>query len=268
MPDDPSAYFVRCGPTRFLPTRHTSGAWSTTEQHISPLNGLVVHEIDRHAVGRANAPDDKILARLSYDILGVVTIEEFDLSVATIRPGRTIELVEATVRQHDRDVCRVRAWRLSRRDTSAVAGGQPEPIPHPQALRPSPLTDIWPGGYIASLDVRPVGTPQPGRTRTWVATGIPILEGEEVGDLARFVGLVDTANGIAVREDPTAWMFPNVDLSIHLYRQPEGGWVGLDTTVVFGADGTGLTTTTLHDADGPVGRAEQTLTIRPVEPRD
>ena len=59
-------------------------------------------------------------------------------------------------------------------------------------------------------------------------------------------------------------MFPNVDLSIHLYRSPVWGWVGLDTTVIFGADGVGLTSTTLHDRLGPVGRAEQILTVRPL----
>ena len=47
-------------------------------------------------------------------------------------------------------------------------------------------------------------------------------------------------------------MFPNVDLTIHLYRQPVPGAVGLDTTVVFGPTGQGLTTTILHDEQGPV----------------
>jgi hypothetical protein len=97
----------------------------------------------------------------------------------------------------------------------------------------------------------------------WLATPVALVAGEPVGELARFVGLVDTANGIAVRESPEAWMFPNVDLTIHLHRQPAGPWVGLDTTVVFGPDGCGLTTTVLHDRTGAVGRAEQLLTVRP-----
>lgn len=67
-----------------------------------------------------------------------------------------------------------------------------------------------------------------------------------------------------MREQPTEWMFPNVDLTIHLHRQPEGRWTGLDTTVVFGPTGQGLTSTVLHDVNGPVGRAEQILTVRPL----
>ncbi|EFF89683.1 conserved hypothetical protein [Streptomyces sp. e14] len=57
---------------------------------------------------------------------------------------------------------------------------------------------------------------------------------------------------------------PNVDLTVHLHRRPEGGWTGLDTTVVFGPSGQGLTSTVLHDVRGPVGRAEQILTVRPI----
>ena len=61
---------------------------------------------------------------------------------------------------------------------------------------------------------------------------------------AAYLGLVDTANGIVVREDPRTWMFPNVDLTVHLFRAPEAGWVGFDTTVTFGSDGLGLTSST------------------------
>ena len=73
-----------------------------------------------------------------------------------------------------------------------------------------------------------------------------------------------------VRLDPRAWAFPNVDLTVHLFRTPEGGpgrWLGLDTSVTVGTSGIGLTSTTLHDERGPVGRAEQILTIRPMAAR-
>ncbi|MFD7324147.1 AzlC family ABC transporter permease [Streptomyces sp. NPDC059875] len=54
-----------------------------------------------------------------------------------------------------------------------------------------------------------------------------------------------------------------VDLTLHLHRRPEGRWTGLDTTVVFGPTGHGVTSTVLHDVAGPVGHAQQILTIRP-----
>ena len=256
----PAAYFVRVGQHRFRPTLHTAGAWSETEQHISPLAGLVVHEIERHA--SATTPDDRrVLSRLSLDILGVVAIEEFEVEVTTVRPGRTVELVEAVVTCGPRTVVRAHAWRLATADTSAVAGGAAPPIPF--ALPAWPMTSVWPGGYIDSLDVRRHPDSEAGRAVVWVDTALALVDAEEVSTLATYVALVDTANGIAVRESPEEWLFPNLDLSIHLHRQPGPGPVGLDTTVVFGPDGQGLTSTVLHDGTGPVGRAAQILTVRP-----
>ncbi|HST97170.1 MAG TPA: thioesterase family protein [Geodermatophilus sp.] len=257
----PPAYFERLAPGRYRATEHTGGAWSVTAQHISPLNGLLVHAVDRFVAERGT--DGLSTARIAFDILGVVPIAEVDVHVEVVRPGRTIELLEAVAASGGRPVLRARAWRLARHDTAAVAGGHPDPLPPPDGLASAELSGVWPGGYIASLDVRPLRAPEPGRATVWLATPVALVAEEPVSELARFVGLVDTANGIAVRESPEAWMFPNVDLTIHLHRQPAGPWVGLDTTVVFGPDGCGLTTTVLHDRTGAVGRAEQLLTVRP-----
>jgi hypothetical protein len=57
--------------------------------------------------------------------------------------------------------------------------------------------------------------------------------------------------------------FPNVDLTAHLVRSPEPGWLGFDTTVTFGPTGHGLTSSVLHDEHGPVGTLAQSLTVRP-----
>ncbi|MGD6756821.1 thioesterase family protein [Streptomyces sp. BH105] len=256
-----AGYFERIDEHRYKPTAHASGAWDPDEMHFSPLGGLVVHALDRHLVDR---PDrGLVVSRLSFDILGRLALDECEIRIETVRPGRTIELLEAVVLISGRPVVRARAWLLAAGDTAAVAGGADERLPAPEGLAPWPMASVWPGGYIASLDVRPVAPPQPGRTTAWIATGLDLVAGEEAGPLASYVALVDTANGIAVRESPTDWMFPNVDLTIHLHRLPEGGWTGLDTTVVFGPTGQGVTTSVLHDPHGPVGHAQQILTVRP-----
>lgn len=258
----PASYFERLGTHRFKPTGHASGAWRSDEQHFSPLGGLIVHAIERtRAVEHS---DELLLSRISFDILGKIDLDTFDIEVTTIRPGRTIELVEATVLIAGRTVVRARAWFLARQDTSAVTGGADEPLPAPESGTPAQLSTRWPGGFIASLDARTIGTPRPGRATAWATTPVTLVAGEDASRLAAYVSLIDLANGLAVRQEPTEWMFPNLDLTIHLHRQPAGDWTGLDTTVVFGSDGTGLTSTVLHDPHGPVGRAEQTLTVRPV----
>ena len=90
----------------------------------------------------------------------------------------------------------------------------------------------------------------------------PLVDGEEFTELSRLIGMIDTSNGIATRVRPGSYLFPNVDLQLHLYREPAGDWLGLQNSVSFGPDGIGLTSTVLHDATGPFGRAEQILTLR------
>ncbi|AXL86969.1 thioesterase [Streptomyces sp. CB09001] len=257
----PDSYYERIDEHRYKPTRHAGGAWSSDEQHFSPLGGLIVHAVDRHLAGRAGA--GMSLSRISFDILGRPALDECEIRVETVRPGRTIELVEATALIADRSVARARAWLLADGDTSAVAGGGADRLAPPDTLARWPMETEWPGGYIASLDVRPLAPPRPGRTAAWISTGLDLVAGESASPLASYVALVDTANGIAVRQSPREWMFPNVDLTLHLHRAPRGRWTGLDTTVVFGPTGQGVTSTVLHDLDGPVGHAQQLLTVRP-----
>ena len=261
-PLTPDSYFEATDDHHYKPTAHASGAWDRDEQHFSPLGGLVVHALDRH---RAVAADPGlVLSRISYDILGRLALDECEIEVENLRPGRTIELLEAVVRIAGRPAVRARAWYLTALDTTAVAGGPDDRLAPPESLAPWTMSDLWPGGYIASVDVRPVTPPQPGRTTAWISTPLDLVAGVTVSPLASYLALVDTANGIAVRQPPTAWTFPNVDLTVHLHRQPRGGWTGLDTTVAFGPIGQGLTSTVLHDIDGPVGHAQQILTVRPL----
>lgn len=262
MTDQPAAYFQLIGASRYRPTPHAGGAWTDDELHMAPVAGAVVDAIDRFLADRN--PTSLALARISFDILGKLPATDFDVDVRLMRPGRTIELLEAVVTANGRPVVAARAWLLAQHDTSGVAGGQSERLPHPDDLTVGTLKGVWSGGYVSSVQVRHCGEPAPGRARAWVSTDVDLVAGQPTSDLARFVGLIDTANGIAVRQPPSKWMFPNVDLTIHLYRQPHGRWVGLDTTVVFGAHGHGLTSTVLHDLDGPVGMAEQILTVRPL----
>ncbi|MFE9427950.1 thioesterase family protein [Kitasatospora sp. NPDC006697] len=258
------SYFQRVGEDRYKPTAQASGAWHAEEQHFSPLAGLIVHAIDRYRAGRP--ADGLALARISFDILGLIALEECEITVRTIRPGRTVELVEAVVVIGERAVVRARAWLLEVLDTAAVAAVPGERQAGPEAFEPWAMSELWGGGFIASVEVRRRSA-GPGRSAAWLRTPLELVAGEPSSPAARFVALVDTANGIAVQQPPTEWMFPNTDLTIHFHRQPEGDWTGLDTTVTFGPAGLGVTSSTLHDVDGPVGRAEQILTVRPLPPK-
>ncbi len=251
------SYYLPIGDGVFQPTANVEGAWQPHEQHMGPVSGLIAHCVERH-----EPREEMRLGRITYEILGMIPAEPSAVSVRTVRPGRTIELIEATLVAGGRTVVRATAWRLARHESAEVTGGLPPALPPPESMVARDLSRTWRGGYIASVQGRFAESNEPGRGQVWLRTDTALVEGVEVSPTAAFLGLVDTANGIAVRQSPQEWMFPNVDLGVYLHRQPVAGWIGFDTTVLFGPDGIGLTTSTLFDIEGPVGRSEQLLTVR------
>ncbi|MCY0903819.1 thioesterase family protein [Arthrobacter sp. H14-L1] len=257
---DGQNYFYRSlGDGSYESSIHTQGAWNPHEQHMAPVAGIMTRELELHR------PRPELrMARISFDILGIIPGGKFRIETKIIRPGRTIELLQAELIADERVAVRATAWRLQRGQTAAVAAVEDKAMPTVEEAGEWHDLDKWPGGYIASLEARVVSGHRPGRGQVWIRSPYPMVDGEPTTDMVRLMGLVDTANGIASRvpPGPGSYMFPNVDLSIHLHREPAGEWLGLDTSVTFGADGIGLTNSVLHDAHGPFGVAAQILTVR------
>lgn len=248
----------------YQPTEHTEGTWNPLDQHMASATGLLTRELSQFA-----AQDNMRIARISLDILGRIPLAESTITTRFIRTGKTIELIESVLSCRGRDCIIARAWRLMTQDTRAIAGiedavapYQPEQLPEWQEMHK------WPGGYIKSLRLVSAPNRRPGRGMVWVTTDVEMVAGEPTDDVTHLMGMVDTANGIVPRTglglDEAQWMFPNTDLQIHMHRLPEGRWLGIDAVQQYGSDGIGLTSAVLHDINGPFGRSEQILTVRPM----
>lgn len=250
-------YYEPLGPGCYRSTEHAQGAWSADEQHMAPVAALLTAELEM-----CSPRTDLALSRVVFDVLGRIPAGEVAVSARVIRPGRTIELVEAEMTAGGRTVVRATAWRLAVSDTSSIAAGDLEGLPGPEHAEPFDMAAVWPGGFIRSVEARSLGEWMPGRSTVWLRSRVGIVAGVAASEQARLIGLVDTANGVAVRAAPGDVLFPNTDLTVHLFRRPVGVWLGLQTEVSFGPDGLGLTSAVLHDLDGPFGRSAQTLTLR------
>ena len=228
---------------------------------MAPVSGLLAHCLEE-----CSPRPDLRMARISYDILGLIPREPFEVQTRVLRPGRTIELLQAELIAGGRPAVRATAWRLARGDTAGVSGLEDAGMPGPDEAAGREGLTSWPGAFVGSVEQRALPGVRPGRGRAWNSTPHDLVEDAAASDLSRLIGLVDLANGVATRVQPggDSWMFPNVDLQVHMYREPRGDWLGLDTSVTFGAGGVGLTSSVLHDLEGPFGRSEQILTVRPL----
>lgn len=248
----------------YQPTEHAQGAWNEHEQHMAPATGILTHELSQFA------PQDNMrIARISLDILGLIPFDEFTITTRCIRPGRTIELIEAVMSSRGRDCIIARAWRLMTQDTSQIAGLEDQQAKHnPEQLSEWQGMKGWPGKFIESVHLVSEADRRPGKGMVWITNEKQMVEGELTTDLVKLLGMVDTANGVVPRLgmglSKLQWMFPNTDLQIHMHRAPKGQWLGIEAVQQYGTDGIGLTSAVLHDVHGPFGRSEQILTIRPM----
>lgn len=255
------AYFVRESATRLRPTEHVGGAWNPAEYHVAPLFGALAHAIAGDAARRGRGSMQ--IARVTFDILGVLPVEPVDIAVELVRPGKTIELVGAVLSHAGRPAVVARAWLAVEFPTSHLAGTDLPSIPGPDDAPPARLGAYWYGEFVRSVELRRHER-GPGRATSWVRTDLDLVEGEPASASTRVIGLIDVANGVSPRVAMDEAAFPNLDLTVHFFRAPRAGWLGLDTSVSFGPTGLGVTHCILHDESGPFGTVMQALTVRPV----
>jgi hypothetical protein len=107
---------------------------------------------------------------------------------------------------------------------------------------------------------------RPGRGPIWLRTPLELVDDGPTPDLVRLSGMVDAANGIAARVRPGtgSWMFPNVDLQLHFHRLPSGAWLGPGHEGDLRGGRGGAHLQCPARPDGPFGRSEQILTVRPL----
>lgn len=262
-----SAFYERAG-ERFAATELTRGPWDGGTQHAGPPAALLGRAIER-VEGVGAGPAERILARITFEILGPVPIGAMRADAQVIRPGRRVDLVEATLSDDDeRPLIRARAWRLRGGAVDLPAGIEVRdrpPPPPPADLAPNETffpSDFDVGYHTAMEDRFASGSfAEAGPAVAWMRMRHPLVAGEEPSPLQRVLIAADSGNGISAALDFHRWTFVNVDLTVHLSRMPLGEWVCLDAVTVPEPTGVGLTDTVLFDERGPIGLAAQTLLV-------
>jgi hypothetical protein len=255
------AFFLPVDDGRFRATEHTSGPWSPELQHAGPPAALL-----GRALERLQPRDEMIISRITFEILHAVPVGEVEASARIVRPGRSVELLEASLSAGGREVVRASAWRVLRADGPRTPAGpdaaeQPLPLPDREAPMPAQLES----GYLRAVEWRPVrgGFLEPGPAAAWTRLRVPVVEGEEPSGLQRLLAVADSGNGISGVLDMSKWWFINPELTVHLEREPSGEWILLDAATTIQPGGAGLAVSRLSDRDGHVARGAQTLYVAP-----
>lgn len=253
------SFYTTVGDGRFAPSAHTTGPWDAAAQHAGPPSALLGRAVEQVA-----PRDDVMVARVTVEVLGPVPLEELALSARVARPGRSVELVEASLSAGGREVARASAWRVRRTEGTSVPTRLPVPPPLPDvSVEEAP--EGWVRGYLQAMEWRwAAGSfAEPGPAVVWGRMRYPLVDDEEPSPLQRVLIAADSGNGASSELDPRAWWFINPELSVHLHREAQGEWVCIDAQTHVSDGGVGLATSVLSDAAGPIGVGAQSLLVAP-----
>ena len=79
-----------------------------------------------------------------------------------------------------------------------------------------------------------------GPSAAWFRMNHPLVKGETPTPYQRVAVAADSGNGISASLDFSKYLFINCDLTINLFRRPEGEWICLEARSLFGGNGCGL----------------------------
>jgi len=260
------------GGERFLATEHASGPWDPGALHGGAPAALITTAFEQLA------PQAGLrIARLSFELLRPVPFEPLTVSTRIVRDGRRVQQLAAELHAGEQLVCRAAALRvqevphgLPASDTLGSCegeAGQRPAMPGPQEGRlvRFALDDAERLSFAGSaMEMRWLSDPSRlGPGRVWMRLRHALVDDEPATPLARLAATADFGNGVSALLPFERFLFINADLSIHLHRAPAGEWIGLDAHTLLHPGGMGLAESVLHDLQGPVGRAFQTLVVAP-----
>jgi hypothetical protein len=258
----PTAFYEPTGEKSFIATELTRGPWDPGAQHAGPPAALIGREI-----GRVEGGEGFQVARVTSEILRPVPIGPVTVEAEVVRPGRSVQMIEASLRGEDGvELMTARAWRIrtSEIEIPPEVAATPAPPPGPeQGDEPGFFETGQSVGYHTAMEWRSVGGGflESGPATVWMRMGCRLVAGEEPTPLQRTLVAADVGNGISAVLDWRRYLFINVDLSVHLERMPEGEWVCVDAVTVPQANGVGTAESVLSDQRGRIGRAAQALLV-------
>ena len=231
---DQEAFYLPLGENEFESTAATASPWDLAMQHGGPPSALLAR-----AVERCETTGSLPIAQMTVDFLGGIPQGRIRTSAHVVKPGKRVELVEATMWANDKLTVRANAWCIRREDdvTSDVATPAPVSPPIPEPTPPRFFDEISEGwGYGNAIDWRFVkgAFNEPGPAAVWTRVKLPLVADEEISPVQRLLVVADSTNGLSSELSLADWLFIPPALSVTIQRAPQSEWLYLDVASTIG----------------------------------
>jgi hypothetical protein len=277
------------------PTAYARGPWSPNALHGGPVAALFARSMEAVPAETMERP---LLARLTVELERPVGLAPIQVTTRLVRPGYKVELLDALATQEGKVVARARGLRLRQ---STEPGSVPEielAKEHIGTPGTSELADWRPKPPVGNAGASATANPEDhlsklaategtsgeqhafhrtgveirfargsfqelGSAMVWIKLLTTVIEGEEPTPAQRAAATADFSNGVSAVVPFDQWKYINPEVTIHLIREPQGEWIGLDARTVISQTGTGLATSNMWDRENLVGHAAQELIVEP-----
>ena len=250
---------------RFVASQLSRGPWDPNGQHGGAPAALIVRAFER-----LPGLDGLRLARVTYEFVRPAPVGSVEVRAEIIRPGKRVQLLEASMLADGVEVVRARGLRVRRADADGAGAGAgadgSTPPAGPDEARPLELANVpfRPMFATDAMEIRFVtGTWGQGPSAAWFRLRRPLVAGETPSGLQQLAAAGDFGNGISATLSWDEYLYINPDLTLYIEREPVGEWICLDSQTRISAGGIGLAESVLYDQRGRVGRATQALLIAP-----
>ncbi len=245
---------------RFVATELGRGPWDPEALHGGAPAALVMRAFEQLAGNGALA-----ISRVTYEFLRPVPLGELEVSAEVVRPGRRVQLLEASINARGGlEVVRARALRLQRAAAEAprTAAGAMPPGPDEGSdsdFRPPHRPMFAPDAIeVRFVEGRFRDT---GPSTAWFRLRRPLIAGEQPSQLQLLAAAGDFGNGISANLPWDEYLFINPDLTLYIEREPVGEWICLQARTTIAPDGIATAHSVLYDLTGRVGTATQALLV-------
>lgn len=256
----PTAFFLTEG-DGYVATALCRGPWDDGSCHGGPVTALIGREVERFD------PDPELLTvRLTIELLKPVPLGPLRVEATTLRPGKRVRIIGISVTADGVEVVRATALRILR-----AADDVAHVLPVTERSFPSPFDAVPVGAFFPrerigitnAVEMRAAAGSaiELGPATYWFRLTAPLVDDEPISPVSTALVAADFGNGISSVVPIDSHIFINPDLTVYLHRQPEGEWVANDAHTWLEPSGRSVAEATLHDANGPVGRATQSLYV-------
>ncbi|MCK9485719.1 MAG: thioesterase family protein [Dehalococcoidia bacterium] len=260
----------------FVPSPAAGSPWTKDALHGGPPAGLLARCIEAYI-----GDPEMQLARLTVDLFRAVPSQPLAVQVESVRSGRRIHVVQASILADGQEVTRATAA-LLRRSDAPVGGLSYPPPPGPDGLpvnaglarprgdAPEPERPRLEGFHTfievawASERFAPLPT-------AWMRIPVPFIAGEETSPVTRAAALSDFGNALANQvgnegapaSAMSALSYINSDITLYLDRNPRGEWLCLQADFRDEAEGVGHVEAAWFDREGRYARGVQARLANP-----